>query len=390
VKIRIEIDELHIVAESNKHSADLDRLLRQRGVDSFVFIPLAKSAKRRRQLIGKKATLPAGDWHDGELQSHDDDKPVPGVLGFDIRRRKAREIAGNLGVELFFWGTSGAPVEQHTVRVFKDKDSRGWSTVRILAFKGLSDMLLAARSIATLPTAVQESQTTIRKFWQLVAVVLSIAVTAGVLQSFALSLFSLNGSTRWLTSIVEVLLYPAVAPAILVGVYLRVLVRKGETEARDFTAAEAEENWRKVAPHLLALWMLCWIAVVLLTWVQSVPGTNLSFLGQTSSVTTSFIVCLWMLLPIANSHNVESLFGSALDAAIAAVVSIFTIKLSLYLTNLLTDLMWNIVLQLVPFEIPEWLQEIIDSFINIGAEVFFVAVLMGYAWRRTRQQFMRL
>lgn len=383
--IRIEIDGLHIVAKSNEHSPDFDRLLRQRGVETFVFIPLAESAKRGRKLVRKKAKLPAGDWYDGELRNHNDNKPRPGVLGFDIRRRKAREIAGKLGVETFFWGTSGAPVEQHAVKIFEDNNSRGWSTVRSLAFKGLSDMLVTARNITALTAAVQESQTTIRKFWQLVAVVLGIAVTAGALQSFAFSLLSSDESTRWLTSIVKVLFYPAVMPAILVGVYLRVLVRKGEKEARDFTVAEAQENWRKVAPHLLALWMLCWIAVVLLTWVQSVPGTNLPFLGRTSGVTTSFIVCLWMLLPIANSHNVETLFGSALDAAIAAVVSIFTIKLSLYLTNMLTDLMWSVVLGLVPFEIPERLQEIFNYLVNVGAEVFFVAILLGYAWARTRQ-----
>jgi len=36
------------------------------------------------------------------------------------------------------------------------------------------------------------------------------------------------------------------------------------------------------------------------------------------------------------------------------------------------------------------LQGIINGVINFGAEVFFLAVLLGYAWSRTRQQFMRL
>jgi len=34
--------------------------------------------------------------------------------------------------------------------------------------------------------------------------------------------------------------------------------------------------------------------------------------------------------------------------------------------------------------------QVIDFFIDIGAEVFFVAVLLGYAWSRTRKQFTRL
>ncbi len=71
-------------------------------------------------------------------------------------------------------------------------------------------------------------------------------------------------------------------------------------------------------------------------------------------------------------------------------MSIFTIKLSLYLTNKITDALLGIATSLLPFEFPEWLQALISSTINFGAEVFFVAVLLGYAWSRTRQQFMRL
>ena len=71
-------------------------------------------------------------------------------------------------------------------------------------------------------------------------------------------------------------------------------------------------------------------------------------------------------------------------------MAIFTIKLSLFLTNLVTDAVLGFVTDLLPFEFPERLQEIIISIINFGAEVFFVAVLLGYAWSRTRQQFMRL
>ena len=399
VEIRIAIDGLDVTAAPNKHSADFDHLLEQRGAQSFVFIPLAKLDKRRRRKFSKlatmarrKAKLPEGDWYDGELRSNDDGSAVPGVLAFDIRRRNAREIAETVGVKQFLWGTSGAPVEQHAVQVFEDDCANDWKSVRGRALGGLSDMVVSARNIAALPTAVQESQTTMRKFWQLVAVVLGIAIASGALQSLATALLSSEGSTSWLTSIMKILFYPFVVPAVFVGIYLRVLLRRGEEHARDFTAAEAADNWHKVAPHLLALWLLCWIAVLLLTWVQSVPeiDINVDFLGRTSGVTTSFIICVWMLLPIAHSHNVETLFGSAFGAGIAAVISIFTIKLSLYLANLLTDVMWDVVVGLVPFEIPERLQQFINSIINVGAEVFFVAVLLGYAWSRTRQQFMRL
>ena len=132
-EVRIEIDGLKVTATSNKHSARFDRLLEQRDAESFVFIPLAIPGNRLRRFINeatgtirKKSKLPPGDWYDGELRSHEDDNPVPGVLAFDIRRRKAREIAEKLGVKQFLWGTSGAPVELHAVELFKDDDTNTW------------------------------------------------------------------------------------------------------------------------------------------------------------------------------------------------------------------------------------------------------------------------
>ena len=397
VEVRIEIDGLNVTAVPNKHSAAFERLLEQRGAESFVFIPLARLGKKGRRLFGnpaatarKKAKLPALDWYDGELRSLEDDNAVPGVLAFDIRRRTAREIAEAVGVNQFIWATSGAPIETHDVKIFKDDDSRSWKSSRARAFVGLSDMAASARHIAALPTAVVESQTTMEKFWRLVAIVLGTAIAAGWVKVILFSLLSSDESTSWLASIINVLFYPFVIPAVLVGVYLRVLMQRGEEHARDFTAAEIEENWIKVAPHLLALWALCWTAVGLLTALQSVPSADLGLLGRTSGATTSFIICVWMLLPIAHSRDVETLFKSAFESGIAAAVSIVTIKLSLYLTNLVTDTLFGVLTNLLPFEIPERLQQLISSVINVGAEVFFMAVLLGYAWSRTRQQFMRL
>lgn len=397
VEVRIEIDGLYVTAVPNKHSAEFERLLEQRGAESFVFVPLARLGKKGQRLFGnpaamarKKAKLPVGDWYDGELRSLDNDNAVPGVLAFDIRRRTAREIAEAVGVNQFIWGTSGAPVETHDVKIFEDHAGHSWKSARARAFVGLSNIAVSARHIAALPTAVEASQTTMEKFWQLVAVVLGAAIAAGAMKAVLFALLSSDGSASWLLSIINVLFYPFVIPAVLVGVYLRVLMQRGEEHARDFTAAETEKNWIKVAPHLLALWALCWMAVVLLTWLQSVPSADLGFLGRTSGVTTSFIICVWMLLPIAHSQDVETLFKSAFESGISAAVSIFTIKLSLYLTNLVTDAMFGVLTSLLPFEIPERLQQLISSVINFGAEVFFVAVLLGYAWSRTQQQFMRL
>ena len=397
VEVRIEIDGLNVSAVPNKHSAEFERLLEQRGAESFVFIPLARLGKKGRRLFGnpaatarKKAKLPALDWYDGELRSLDDDHAVPGVLAFDIRRRTAREIAEAVGVNQFIWGTSGAPVETHDVKIFEDDTGRSWKSSRARAIVGLSDMAVSARHIAALPTAVEESQTTMEKFWRLVAIVIGAVIAAGAVKAVLFALLSSDGSTSWLESIINVLFYPFVIPAVLVGVYLRALMKKSETQSRDFTTAEAEDNWTLVAPHLLALWGLCYMAVLLLTWLQAVPSADLPFLGRTSGVSTSFIVCVWMLLPIAHSRDVESLFSSAFESAINALVSIFTITLSLYVTNLATDAIWNAAAALVPFDIPETLQRIINGIINFGAEVFFLAVLLGYAWSRTRQQFMRL
>jgi hypothetical protein len=389
--------EARVTAVPDKHSVDIDKLLERRGAESFVFMPLATLGKKGKRLFRdsagvsrKKRKLPAGDWYDGELQSLDDDSAVPGVLAFDIRRHTAREIARALGVNQFIWGTAGAPVEAHDAKLFEDDGDRSWKAARARAIVGLTDMWASARHLDALPQAVEESQTTIDKFWQLVAVVVGAAVAGGAVKAVLLALLNGDGSTSWLSSLLDVIFYPFVIPAVLVGVYLRVLMQRGEAQSRDFTAAEAEQNWIKVAPHLLALWALCWTAVLLLTWLQSVPSKELGVFGRTDGVTTSFIICVWMLLPIAHSHDTETLFRSAFESAVTAAVSIFTIKVSLFLTNLATDALLGLVTGLLPFEIPESLQAFISSIVNFGAEVFFVAVLLGYAWSQTRKQFMRL
>ncbi len=386
-EIRVTIDGLDIVAAPNLRSADLDQLLKRRNADSFVFVPLARLKKKRRSVDAAaararaKTKLPTDDWYGGELRASDGDQVIPGVLAFDVRRRTAREIAEKVGVTLFFWGTAGAPVEQHAVKIFEDDGTYAWKTIRSRAFGGLSDLFDTVRNVETLPTAIQESQTTMRRFRQLVYLVLGASVTAGLLYDYAVQLAG---------TVARLAFYPVIIPAVVVGIYLRVLVHKGEEQARDFTAAEAEENWYAVAPHLLALWVLCFSAVTLLSWFQSVPEAEFQVLGRTSDVTTSFIICVWMLLPIANSRGVASLFSSGLEAGITAAVSILVIKVSLYVTDQVTDALWGVLAAMLPFAIPERLKQVIDFFVDIGAEVFFVAVLLGYAWSRTRQQFTRL
>lgn len=392
VEIQLRIDGIDVIATPSKHSAGFDQLLERRGATSFVFIPLAtlRNKKKRRRnnktmdVARKKKKLPDGEWIDGEFRNPASGESVPGVLAFDIRRRDAREIAEKIGIKQFVWGTYGAPVEGHFTKIFEDEDAYSWGSARRRAFDGLKDLYVAIGNIGHLPRAVDESQATMERFKQLNYVVLGLAVAAGLLQ------MALLGTESWISFITRIVFYPFVMPAVLVGVYLRSLMKKAERQARDFTAAEAEDNWTLVAPHLLALWCLCYIAVLLLTWLQAVPSTDLPFLGRTSGVSTSFIVCVWMLLPIAHSRDVESLFASAFESGITALVSIFTISLSLFLTNLMTDFLWQAAAALVPFDIPEKLQRIISGIINFGAEVFFLAVLLGYAWSRTRQQFMRL
>ncbi len=291
------------------------------------------------------------------------------------------QIAEKMGVKLFFWGASGAPVEQHIVKLFEDDETYAWKTTRRRAFGGLLDVYDTVRNMEELPTAVRESQTTMQKFWQLVYVVLGVCTAVGLLHGLAIELVG---------NVAKVVFYPVVIPAVFVGIYLRVLVRKGEEQARDLTTAEAEQNWHKVAPHLLALWALCFVAVTLLTWLQSVPETDFPFVGSTSGVTTSFIICVWMLLPIANSRDVKTLSSSAIESGVTAAVSILMIRISLYVTDLISDALWGVLAAVLPFAIPERLKEIIDLFIDVGAEVFFMAVLLGYAWSRTRQQFTRL
>ncbi|MGB5164359.1 MAG: hypothetical protein WBN61_03815 [Woeseiaceae bacterium] len=380
-----------MTAVPGKHSVDLDQLLERHGANSFVFIPLAKlsnkkprKARKAPNIAHKKNKLPDGTWFDGELRNTADGETVPGVLAFDIRRREAREIAEKAGVKQFVWGAAGAPVENHFTKIFEDDDAYSWSSARRRAFAGLTDIYATALNIRSLPQAVEESQTTMQRFRQLAYLVIGLAIAAGLLQ------MTLLGMENWIVNVTRVFFYPAVMPAVLVGIYLRALMKKADEQNRDFTAAEGQQNWALVAPHLLALWALCYTAVVLLTWLQALPSTELPFLGRTSGVSTSFIICVWMLLPIAHSRGVESLFGSAFESGITALVSIFTIKVSLFMTNLFTDLIWELVAAIIPIDIPEALQRVINGIINFGAEVFFLAVLLGYAWSRTRRQFTRL
>lgn len=388
VEIQLRIDGDDYAAVSHTHSTDFDKLLERNRANSFVFIPLAKltATKKRKdaKALRHKEALPDGTWLDGELRNPDSGKTAPGVMGFDVRRRDARAIADKVGVKQFYWGTRETPVEEHFTKIIEDDDAYSWAAARRRAVHGLKDVFDTAVNMRQLPRAVEESQTTMDRFKQLVYVVLGGAIVAGILRS------ALHGTAGWLETVASVVFYPPIMPAVLVGVYLRALMSKAESQGRDFTAAEAEDNWRLVAPHLLALWVLCYVAVLILTWSQTVPSADLPFLGRTSGMSTSFIICVWMLLPIAHSHDVESLFSSAFESGITALVSILTIKLSLYLTNLLTDLLLGLVASLLPFSIPEALQRAISGIINIGAEVFFLAVLLGYAWSRTRQLFMRL
>jgi len=391
LEVQIRVDGLELTAAPNRHSADFDQLLERNGADSFVFIPMVKfrgkkrhKASRASALARKKKKLPEGNWLDGEIRNTADGETVPGVLGFDIRRRDARAIAEKAGVKRFVWGPLGAPAEEHFTKIFEDDDAYSWSLVRRRALDGLHDAFVTARDIRQLPRAVEESQTTMARFRQLAYLVIGAAIVAGLL------LMAMAGTESGLTTLASVAFYPPVMPAVLVGVYLRALMKKAESQNRDFTAAEAEGNWTLVAPHLLALWALCYLAVLFLTWLQNVPSTDLPFLGRTSGVSTSFIICVWMLLPIAHSRGLDSLFSSAIESGITAVVSIFTISISLYVTNQITDAFWGLAAALLPFDIPEALQRIISGIVNVGAEMFFLAVLLGYAWSRTRQQFMRL
>lgn len=392
VEVRFKIGGLDVTAGPHKHSVELDHLLEQKGANSFVFIPLAEFRGKKRhkepkaQALArkKKEKLPEGQWFDGELRNTKDGEIVPGVLGFDIQRRDARTIAEKVGVKQFVWGAHGAPVEEHLSKIFTDDTAVSWSSARRRALDGLRDMFVTGADIRQLPRAVEESQTTMERFRQLVYLVIGVTMVA------ALFLTALAGSEGWLTTITRIAFYPPVMPAVLVGVYLRALMKKAETQGRDFTAAEAEDNWTLVAPHLLALWALCYVAVLFLTWLQTVPSADLPFLGRTDGVSTSFIICVWMLLPIAQSRGVNTLISSAFESGITALLSILTIRISLYVTNLITDALWSVAASILPFNIPEALQRIINIIINVGAEVFFLAVLLGYAWSRTRQQFMRL
>ena len=239
VEVHLRIDGIDVTAAPRRHSAGLDRLLEQKGANSFVFIPLAQFRGKQRLKERKAATLarkkknklPEGQWFDGELRNTKDGETVPGVLGFDIRRRDARAIAETVGVKQFVWGAQGAPAEEHFSKIFTDDTAVSWRSARRRALDGLRDMFATAADIRQLPRAVEESQTTMDRFRQLVYWVLGATLVAGLL------LTALRETQGWFTTITRIAFYPPVMPAVLVGVYLRALMKKAESQDRDFTAA---------------------------------------------------------------------------------------------------------------------------------------------------------
>ena len=106
------------------------------------------------------------------------------------------------------------------------------------------------------------------KFWQLVAVVLGAAIAAGAVKAVPFWAAELG----WIDVMAGVDHKRPILPVRHPGGSRGHLPACADAKRRGGRHAilrprKQRENWIKVAPHLLALWALCWMAVVLLTWL---------------------------------------------------------------------------------------------------------------------------
>ena len=169
-------------------------------------------------------------------------------------------------------------------------------------------------------------------------------------------------ATSWLVLVMDVLFYPFVIPAVLVGIYLRVLVRRGEQEARDFTTSRGRSKLDDCRATLYspygpcAGWPLC-----CLPGYSPFPVPNSAFLGRTErrrDIVDHLRLDVVAHRPFARLRDVNEVLRS--NQPSPRPYPVFTIKLSLYLTNLITDAIIGVIARVsCLLKIPERLLEII-------------------------------
>ena len=399
VELALAANGREIVLRPGQASAELDAFLEESGARTWVFLPLVRPGKKRRglergsELTQRRARLPDRPWLDGEL--HTDGPPgtvVPGVFAVDLRRSQARRIAEALGLREYYWGARSTPVEALPVSVLEEEEGLDLETMRGRARDGLRDLVHALPSTERLRGALVRAGADPGRLARVASMLIGIAVVACLVGASGLLAPDATGEARlrgvlWVPFL---LAHPIPVTALCLGLYLRGhLGRVGEGEHRELSTAEARDGWQRTSPHMAAVWVLCATSVVLLTAARLLATGSLGPVGLVDASATSLLVCLWILTPLAYARGRSAVLESAVEAAVTMLVAVVVLKVTLFFTNLATRAFWWLVREYVALPVPEWLQVTTSALAAVGAEVFFLGVLLGYTWSKNREHYGR-
>ena len=362
--------------EPGAPSEAMDAALAAAGAQSFVLVPTRKPG--RRFTFRRDRPLPEMDgWYAAEMADREPHKPIPALLGFDVSRRAARALARELGVAEFLWGSSGVPVQTHATQWYDQDEWSEWSKVKEKAWTGVPDFVGSLRRLR------ERDENWSRDDRKLLdnpltttasVAVLAVALTVALVPAPSMQPFGAAFGLLYLAT------HPALIAAACLGILLRPELAPGRMRARDAAAAEGRDVWRRVSPRLAILWCVTAIAVVLLSWLRGESG----FLAEP---TTALLLGLWMVLPVATATDLEKGIETMFEAGLTAALSIFIIRMTLWVTDFLMSLVWKVLGAILPFDLPQALIDVVSGLANVAAELFFLMVMLGYAWFRLREYY---
>lgn len=390
-RLRLGTSEEAIELTPGEPSSKLDELLEKHSAETLVFMPLRKPRKKPKAPLSSKtlkkrrAKLKAGEWHEGELVRKE---PAPAVAAwrFDLPRAEARSIAEELGLEEFYWACAGSTVEAHPAEMFSCDDAFDLDQIRVRSREGLKDMLHTALEMSCLAKAARAAGSTLTRFRWTAALVLFVASAVSTLTLAPSPWYSVEELPR----LADILIHPVLIPTVLFGIYLRRnLIPSTEdsasTRIRELDRKEGATKWAEVAPHELAVWIVLATCVSLLTLTHLLVTGELTAIRFVEDLVPGILVALWLLTPIAYSPDLSSVVGGCIEAVINLALAIFTIKLTLALTNFMAGLLWGVLTTLIPIEFAEWIKEPFEAITTIMAELLLGALFVGYRWSKAQE-----
>ena len=398
---------------------DFDAFLRERGASSWVFLPFGpepeKARKKKRyekriaslrEKLGEHPLLEGGLRRRERLELLE-----PGIFVLDLGRAAARELAGLVKADAFYWGVPEAAVEVHPVqvRVFDDADGNFLEMART----GLADLRTTLQHVLRQPEDLSRQIGT-----DAGSLVLTVGalLAAGIL-SFALSwVFGAPARTdvhdpkadetiqapqepvavdegdedsNHGSGLIGLLLHPVLLPSLLLARYLRRHYYKGSLKKpeRELTADETLARWSEMRLHLLAVWAIAAVAVGLLTAAKLFRTRTLTIEELVDNTSTYLAICVWVLTPLAFSSGLDEAFSQLIEATFVVFFTILAMKFSLMIASWFSGILWSFLVGLTPFVLPLWIKSLVDTTLTLGAELFFLTYLLGYVWLKERTQF---